>query len=434
MVLTAYRGAMAVVAGAAGMLGRVRSSRWQEVGERLGKLPAGDRAAATSAPALWVHAASVGELQAIRTLLPGLRQRWPGRLLVVSTTTRTGLALAREIPEVHIAFLLPLDARATIRPLLRTLRLDGFLFTETEIWPTLLTELHAAGVPALMVSGRVSERNVAKARWLRPLYRRALADVTCCMQTEEDARRIVALGADQHRVHVAGSLKTAAQAIAPTPAVEAVGRALGTPARPVLIAGSTHEGEEAAALEAYRRALAVVPTLVLLVAPRHPERFTRAGEVIREAGMTPLRFAELAAGAAVPASGPVVVLLDEIGTLASAYNLGRLAFVGGSLAPVGGHNVLEPARAGVPVLVGPHTANAAETVDALLDAGGGLRVESTEDFGDVVVSLVGDQPRLARMGERGRLAAAAGADVVGRHLRLIGARLATAGAPAKESL
>jgi len=431
MVLTAYRGAMAVVAGAAGVLGRVPSGRWRTIGDRLGKLAAGDRAAATSAPALWVHAASVGELQAVRTLLPGLRQRWPGRLLVVSTTTRTGLALARELPEVHLAFLLPLDARATVQPLIRTLRLDGFLFTETEIWPTLLGELRAAGIPALMVSGRVGGRTIAKARWLRPLYRSALADVTCCMQTEEDARRIVALGAEPHRVHVAGSLKSAAEAPPPTPAVEAVGRALGTPARPLLIAGSTHEGEEAAALDAYRRALAVAPTLVLLLAPRHPERFARAAEVIRAAGMTPIRFAALAAGETAPASGPVVVLLDEIGTLASAYHLGRLAFVGGSLAPVGGHNVLEPARAGVPVLVGPHTANAADTVDALLDAGGGLRVESAEDFGDVVVSLLGDEARLARMGERGRLAAAAGADVVGRHLRLIGARLATAGAPAK---
>jgi 3-deoxy-D-manno-octulosonic-acid transferase len=433
MVLQAYRGAMAMVAGAAGVLGRMPANRWQGVGDRLGRLPAAERAAATSAPALWVHAASVGELQAVRALLPGLRSRWPGRLLVLSTTTRTGLALARELPEAHLAFLLPLDARAAIRPLLRSLRLEGFLFTETEIWPTLLGELHAAGVPALMVSGRVSARNAARARWLRPLYRAALADVTCCMQSEEDARRIVLLGADEHRVHVAGSLKTAALQVERSPAVEAVGRALGVPARAVFVAGSTHEGEEAAALEAYDRALALDARLVLLIAPRHPERFARAAEVIRAAGHTPIRFAALADGSArLPASGPVVVLLDEVGTLAGAYGLGRVAFVGGSLARVGGHNVLEPARAGVPVLVGPHTAHAADTVEALIEAGGALRVESAEALADALCALVADDGRRARMAERGRLAGAVDADVVGRHLRLIGARLATAGAPAQE--
>lgn len=423
MVLRVYRGAMGVVARAAGLLGRAP--------DRQGKLTGGDRAAATSAPALWVHAASVGELQAVRTLMPGLRQRWPGRLLVVSTTTRTGLALAREIPEVHLAFLLPLDARATVRRLLSSLRLEGFLFTETEIWPTLLSELHAAGVPALMVSGRVSERNVARARWLKPLYRAALADVTCCMQTEEDARRIVLLGADTHRVHVAGSLKTAAEPVEPSAAVRAVGAVLGD--RPVFVAGSTHEGEEAAALTAYARGRAVDPALVLLVAPRHPERFARAAEVIGAAGITPVRFAALADGSAsLPPSGPAVVLLDEIGTLAGAYGLARLAFVGGSLAAVGGHNVLEPARAGVPVLVGPHTANAAETVDALIEAGGAIRVDTVEALADEVGALLADEPRRARLGERARLAAGASTDVVGRHLRLIGARLATAGTPGKE--
>ena len=204
----AYRGVMSTAAGLAGVASRLPGApaRWQALGDRLGRLSPKERATAASGTAVWLHAASVGELMAIRPLLRRLRERFPERVYVVSTTTLTGLELARTMPEAHLTLLLPLDATSSVRRLFGQFRLEAFLFTETEIWPTLLVELGETNVATFMVSGRVSERTASRTRWLAPLFRPGLATVTCCMQTEADARRIIALGADPRRVQVAGCL------------------------------------------------------------------------------------------------------------------------------------------------------------------------------------------------------------------------------------
>jgi len=424
----AYRAIMGALAGAAALAGRVPGmpDGWRRVDERLGRLAPADRLALSRGPVLWMHAASVGELRAARPLLAALRSSRPGHVVLATTLTRTGLALARELPEVDVAMLLPLDAARPVRSLLDAVRPEAFCFTETEIWPTLLGELARRHVPTFMVSGRVSPRTAARVRWLRPLYRGALAEVVCGMQSAEDAERVIALGADPARVHVVGNLKFEDVSGDAPESVRTLGALLG--GRPMLVAGSTHEGEDAIVLDAYAQLVARHPRLVLLLAPRHPERLDGVARMVMEHGSTLARYRALVAGDAALGAGPTVVLLDVMGPLAHCYALGVAAFVGGSLVPVGGHNVLEPARAGRPVLVGPYTATAAEAVGRILDADGGRRVHSADELAGAVLAFLDDAAAARDMGRRAQAAIAAGEGALARHVALIESYLGLAAA------
>jgi 3-deoxy-D-manno-octulosonic-acid transferase len=421
----AYRGVMRAAAAAAAVAERVPGlpPGWQGIRERLGYLGDDARAMGAGGVAVWLHAASVGELVAVRPLLAGLRERYPERIYVVSTLTRSGLALAREMREVHVALLFPLDAPAAVRRVLEAFRLEAFLFTETEIWPTFLAAIAAAEVPAFMVSGRIGARSADRAAWLRPLYRDALAPVTCCMQTEEDARRVIALGADARRVVVTGSLKFDAPVTAPPPELAPVAAAVG--GRRLIVGGSTHAGEDEALLAAWGALVATRPDLRLLLAPRHPERVAAVEALVRATGWRVVRYSALASGAegSDALATPAVVLLDVVGPLAHCYGLGTVAFVGGSLVPAGGHNVLEPARAGLPVLVGPHTAHAADVVDRLVADGAALRVADGPALRDALGKLLDDTAQAAAIGGRGRAIVASGRGALERHLKIIAARL-----------
>jgi 3-deoxy-D-manno-octulosonic-acid transferase len=427
--LGAYRAAMSAAAGAVAMAGRLPAlpASWRRAEDRLGRLGAAQRTALARGRVLWMHAASVGELRAVRPLLAALRTRRPGRVVLGSALTRTGLALAHELPEIDAAMLLPLDAAGPVRGVLDAVRPEAFFFTETEIWPTLLLELARRRTPAFMVSGRVSVRTAARARWLRPVYRRALAEVVCCMQGDEDAARVIGLGADPGRVHVAGNLKFEDVSGAAPESVRALGVILA--GRPMLVAGSTHEGEEEVALDAYARLAERHPRLVLLLAPRHPERLDAVARLVTGRGLSLAGYRALTAGDAPLGTGPAVILLDVMGPLAHCYALGEVTFVGGSLVPVGGHNVLEPARAARPVIVGPFTATAGDAVERILAAGGGQRVHGVEELGRAVLGLLDDPAAAREMGRRAQTAIAAGDGALARHLAVIEAHLGPAEAP-----
>ena len=340
------------------------------------------------------------------------------------TLTRTGLASSKACAGARRP---PVAADApAIARVLHDVRLEAFFFTETEIWPTWLVALGESGIPTFMVSGRVSERTVARGRWLRPLYRAALGPVTCCMQTDEDAARVTALGAERVRVHVAGSLKFDAAPTTTPPDVERLATLLEEGGRRAIVAGSTHDGEEAALLDAYDRVVRGHRDVVLLLAPRHPERLDAVDALVTARGLALVRYGALVNGGGALPAGPAVILLDAVGPLAHCYGVGRVAFVGGSLVPVGGHNVLEPARLARPIVVGPHTGNARDVVERLLAVKGAVRVDSTDALAWILDHLLANPDEATAMGHRAQAIVRTGQGAVDRHMKIIAARLESA--------
>ncbi len=396
---------------------RRRAGYGRHLAQRFGRLGDG----LPPEPRCWVHAVSVGESAVAVPLVEGIRRRWPELGIVVSTITPTGARIVADrlaTAAVHRYF--PIDLPGPVRRAIDAARPRFFIAIETELWPNFLRALARRRVPAMIANGRISDRSFRRYRRVRWLMRRVLADVSVfAMQSEEDARRIVALGAPLERVVVTGNLKgdlvpekgeTAAQ----------WRRRLGLGAHERLwIAGSTHRGEEAVVLDAFLGARARWPDLILLLAPRHPERAGEVEELVRSRGLGPARRSrpprERAPGA--------VLILDTVGELAELYSLAEVVFVGGSLVPVGGHNVLEPAMRGKPVLFGPHTSNFREGAELLQRSGGGLVVKDGLELGRELARLLEDGDLARRMGEAGRSAftgqgGAVGAtlDLVARHL------------------
>ncbi len=323
-------------------------------------------------PAIWIHGASVGELTALAPVVHALRADFPDHRLVVSSMTVGGrTAAATRIRDADVRFLFPLDVPWLVTRALDRVRPRLVLFSETELWPNFLAALAARRIPAIMVSGRVSPSAFARYRRWRWLFAPALESVRWfCVQSLEHARRLVALGAPASRVIVTGSLKTAAPLAPPATALSLA--SLGVAAEPVLVAASTHAGEEGAVLDAFLRIRAAEPRARLLLAPRKPDRTEEVAALVASRGLACARRSTLGDGAAARWPAATVLLLDTLGELAGLYRGARLAFVGGTLVPVGGHNVLEPAAVGTAVVVGPHVANVAADVARLVAAGAAL--------------------------------------------------------------
>ncbi len=372
--------------------------------QRLGYLPVSFNIDAE--PSIWIHAVSVGELLTARPLIAGLRERHPGLRLFLSTTTMSAQQLARRsVPDADAVFYFPFDLGLVVRRTLDLVKPRLFLMMETEIWPNLLRECRDRGVKTAVLNGRLSSRSFPRYRMARGFFRHVLADIDrFCVQSEESARRFVEIGALPERITVTGSLKfdslepggTSAQA---RPRERVLRYFRFAPARPVLVAGSTMKGEEAAVLRVFRRVKTALPAAVLLVAPRHPERF---GEVVRlceQEGFRTVRRSDLPIDAEPRAD---VVVLDTIGELATLYQLGTVVFVGGSLVATGGHNILEPAVFGRPVVFGPHMQNFAEIAAAFVANDAGVQVTDEHALDDQVLSLMTDPVRRARLGAAAR--------------------------------
>src|SRR5262245_52589837 len=355
---------------------------------------------------IWIHAVSVGEVLTARALVADLKTRYPRLRLFLSTTTIAGQQVARRnIQNVDAVFYFPFDFAFIVRRTLNIVKPRAFVMMETEIWPNLLRICRARGVKTVVINGRISSRSYPRYRLIKLFFRHVLADVDrFCMQSEESARRFIDLGADPATVTVTGSLKFDSLEI-PTPVShgkprERVLRFFRLPSnRVVVVAGSTVRGEEPAVLRALARIKMGAPSALAVLAPRQPERFGEVERLARDAGFATVRRSELLIDAEPRAD---VVVLDTLGELAQLYQLATAVFVGGSLIDNGGHNILEPAIFGKPIVFGPHMQNFKEIADTFITNGAAVQVTSEHQLDEAVLGLVTDPVRRARLGAAAR--------------------------------
>jgi 3-deoxy-D-manno-octulosonic-acid transferase len=382
--------------------GKYRAGLWERLGlvprRILGSTSLGSTSlGSTSSPVIWIHAVSVGEVLAVAGLVARLREKFPRHRVMVSTTTVTGQKLARARFGEQSVFYLPLDLGFCVRPYLRALQPELIVMAETEFWPNFLRLSKKSGAKIAVVNARISDRSLPGylrfRRWLRPV----LENIDLLLaQTVEDERRLVAIGAVADRVRVAGNLKFD---VPPPVEVALVGQLrqafTQAGAGPVLVCGSTMQGEEPLLLRGFENVLASHPKAVMILAPRHPERFEKVASILQRLGTKSWRRSDWRGE---PISGGVF-LLDSIGELTSAYSLADLAFVGGSLVSHGGHNILEPAQFGVATVIGVSYQNFRDIV-ALFQENQAIRIVGPAELPLVFMELVNSPEEGKALGKR----------------------------------
>jgi 3-deoxy-D-manno-octulosonic-acid transferase len=388
--------------------GRLKGQAWSSLSQRLGTLPVSFHQ--TGSNAIWLHAVSVGEVASCAELIRTLRRRFPKCPIFVSTTTVSGQKLARErlAGVVDGIFHAPIDLPFAVRRVLFALRPRLVIVAETEIWPNLFREVKRFGASLLLLNARISDRTLPRYRNLRFFFAPVLANADLILaQSAQDQERLLQAGAPADRLRIGGNLKYDFDP-ADAPLHDDLKTFLSRhPAASVIVAGSTREGEEAPVLEAFREVASRQPRALLVLAPRHPSRWDEVAGMLSAGGLPFVRRSELASDASAAFSLPGVLLLDTLGELASLYPLADVVFVGGSLNGWGGHNVLEPALAGKPVVVGPTMQNFQAIADELLRREALVQVESAHQLPAALLSLLGDRETSAAIGSRGREAAQA---------------------------
>jgi 3-deoxy-D-manno-octulosonic-acid transferase len=377
-------------------------------GERLGWLTALPH---DGRPVVWIHCVSVGETQAARPLVQAIRQQYPEYQIAISTITLTGQTFAREVFKDQAAkvFYFPFDWRWIVRRTIKAIKPNAVLVMETELWPGFLRECNARAIPVMLVNGRLSHQSFRRYRVIKVFMRRVLQSLNLAvMQTEGDADRIRALGMNPDKILVYGNMKFDADAMPATGpvAVELRQRFALDAESPLILAASTHGPEEAVMLNSFRQVWSssrFQPRL--MIAPRHPERFAEVADLLNVSGLS---WVKRSAGASERDTSAQVILLDSIGELPSAYALATIVFVGGSFARTGGHNVIEPAAAGVPIIVGPHTFNFQAIIAAFVSAGAIIQLQPLSESATIVqlteaiLDLLNDATRRDALGQAAR--------------------------------
>lgn len=367
--------------------------------QRFAVYPRAVREAVAGSRPIWIHAVSVGEVLSATHLARQLKVTFPGRKILLSTFTVTGCAIAQQAGAGDTVMYFPLDHPWVVRRALKLFDPSLLIFLETEIWPNFLRLSHQKGIPTLLLSGRISPRAFRHYLYFRLFFSKVVQRFTAMgMQSAEDAERMVRLGVEPQKVFVTGSLKHAAwkgngkkdEARAKAPA--AVEK---NDARQVLIAGSTHPGEEEILLEVFLNLKSRFPSLLMILAPRHPHRFPEVERLLKTRGV---RYEKRSQMNGRQIESTDVVFLDTLGELPELYSVADIAFIGGSLVDAGGHNLMEPARFHKPILFGPYMTNFADITEEMKRMGGGIEVHSKEDLAREIAGLLTDRARAEKMG------------------------------------
>jgi len=380
------------------------------------------RGPATENGSIVIHGASVGEVNAAGPVVRALLREMPEMPLLVTCFTPTGSRRVRESfgKQVQHAFI-PLDLPGAVSRFFRRGRPRLLLVMETEVWPNLFAAARRDGIPLILANARLSETSERRYKRLGGLIPEALGTAWRILaQSREDADRFLACGADPSRVEVAGNLKFDVSVPASHLEAGELLRTAWNANRQVLTAGSTHEADETELLEAFRACLEQYPQALLVIAPRHPERFARAAKLASQVGLTVARLSE----GAVPPPDVQCLVVDTMGELLNYYAAADVTFLGGTLAEVGGHNILEPAALGKPVLVGPHTGNIQESCLSLIEAGAALQVDGSEELATALLRLFGNATLRDQMGRAALARVADGRGALDRTLAAIRAALA----------
>ncbi|HEY5673715.1 MAG TPA: 3-deoxy-D-manno-octulosonic acid transferase [Malonomonas sp.] len=370
---------------------------------------------------IWVHAVSVGETRAAAPLLKGLRKQYPDSKILLSNVTETGHAIAQKNKDIDICLFFPFDFSWTVRRVLQLVRPELIVIVETEIWPHFTRQAKLLNIPLILVNGRISDRSFPRYRFFRPLLRPVLHCFSAfCMQSQLDTERIVQLGAKSDSVVNTGNLKFDHELrdLNEQEITNLQQRYRLPETTQILVAGSTHAGEEAQLLDVYQQLLEQGRDLLLILVPRHPERSREVETLLNQRKLSYRLRSSLSATAPLFTAGQVL-LVDTLGEVLNLYAVSELVFVGGSLVPTGGHNLLEASLMGKPVLFGPHIHNFREISAKLIRAGAGVMIAEPAELLAKTELLLDDPVRCRAMGQAGRSLIAENAGATERTMQRI---------------
>ena len=370
--------------------------------QKLGFLPPHLLLKLSGSRPVWIHAVSVGEVTSTIPLIQEIKKRYPSQKIILSTVTVTGNYTATiRVREVDAVIYFPLDYSFIVKKVIRQIKPKLFIILETELWPNILRELKRNNIPSVVVSGRISNRSYHKYRWGRFFFTKVLDNIHLfCMQTEVDSKRIINIGADKDRVTTVGNLKF--DQCVPTITTEEKENLYNMlslkEGQTIFIAGSTHKGEENIVLEVFKNLKKTYEDLILILAPRHPERFDEVADLISHQKLRSIKKTKIKV--AQKSNHHDIILLDTIGELSKLYSIGTIIFVGGSLVSTGGHNVLEPVAYKKAVIFGPHMDNFSEISRCLRESGGGFQVNNQEEFLSQTEMLLQNDVDRDKLGEK----------------------------------